>query len=193
MKLISCHIENFGRLRNFDHAFEDGLNLFLRENGWGKSTLAAFLCAMFYGMPGTRRRAAGENDRVKYRPWQGGTFGGKILFESGGHIYELTRIFGKKESEDVFDLRDAETNLPDFRFSARIGEELFGLDRESFRRTVFVGQLDCATRTTDNVNALLADLAEQTGDLGGYEDAMKRLTDAANRLTPKRRARLSPE
>ena len=187
MKLISCHIENFGRLRNFDHTFEDGLNLFLRENGWGKSTLAAFLCAMFYGMPGTRRRAAGENDRVIYRPWQGGTFGGKILFESGGHVYELTRIFGKKESEDVFDLRDAETNLPDFRFSARIGEELFGLDRESFRRTVFVGQLDCATRTTDNVNALLADLAEQTGDLGGYEDAMKRLTDAANRLTPKRR------
>ena len=187
MKLISCHIENFGRLRNFDHTFEGGLNLFLRENGWGKSTLAAFLCAMFYGMPGTRRRAAGENDRVKYRPWQGGTFGGKILFESGGHVYELTRIFGTKESEDVFDLRDAETNLPDFRFSARIGEELFGLDRESFRRTVFVGQLDCATRATDNVNALLADLAEQTGDLGGYEDAMKRLTDAANRLTPKRR------
>lgn len=187
MKLISCHIENFGRLRNYDHTFESGLNLFLHENGWGKSTLAAFLCAMFYGMPGTRRRAAGENDRVKYRPWQGGTFGGKILFESGGHIYEMTRIFGKKESEDVFDLRDTETNLPDFRFSARIGEELFGLDRESFRRTVFVGQLDCATRATDNVNALLADLAEQTGDLGSYEDAMKRLTDAANRLTPKRR------
>ena len=37
MKLISCHIENFGKLRNFDYDFSSGLSEILQENGWGKS------------------------------------------------------------------------------------------------------------------------------------------------------------
>ena len=49
MKLISCHIENFGKLSDLRVDFVDGINLFHEMNGWGKSTLAAFLRVMFYG------------------------------------------------------------------------------------------------------------------------------------------------
>ena len=188
MKLISCHIENFGHLRNYDHIFAEGLNVFLHENGWGKSTLASFLCAMFYGMPGARKRKTVENEREKFRPWQGGTYGGRLLFETDGRIYEMIRTFGRRASEDTFELRDAETNLPDFAFSSAIGQELFALDRESFLRTAMTGQQDCTSYATDSIQALLADLSGQTGDLGNYDDAMKRLSDAAAALTPKRRS-----
>ena len=50
MRLISCYIEGFGKLRKLEIKFEDGLNCFVKENGWGKSTFAAFLRVMFYGL-----------------------------------------------------------------------------------------------------------------------------------------------
>ena len=56
MKLISCRIENFGKLRDFTYHFEDGLSVLFAENGWGKSTFAAFLKVMFYGFDGDNRR-----------------------------------------------------------------------------------------------------------------------------------------
>ena len=197
MKLISCHVENFGRLHDFDYVFSDEVNVICKENGWGKSTFAAFLLAMFYGLPGkgkTGRASFGanaafmRNARAAYRPWQGGVFGGQLVFEAGGRAYEMTRIFGDREAQDEFDLRDFETNLPSFDYSKNVGKELFMLDRESFLRTVFTSQQDCVTETTDDINALVADLAENAGDMESYEGAQKRLKDAANRLTPDRAA-----
>ena len=59
MKLISCHIENFGKLHNYSVDFSDGANMVCEENGWGKSTFAAFVRAMFYGLEGDRKRDIG--------------------------------------------------------------------------------------------------------------------------------------
>ena len=197
MKLISCHIENFGHLRNFDYVFSDGINVICRENGWGKSTFAAFLLAMFYGLPskGKKRQAVSsgsrlplQNARSACRPWQGGVFGGQLIFEAGGRTYEITRVFGDREGEDEFDLRDPDTNLPCFDYTKEIGKELFLLDRESFLRTVFTSQQDCLTEATDDVNALITNLAEYAGDMESYEAAQKRLKEACSRLTPKRAA-----
>ena len=195
MRLISCHVENFGCLHEFDYIFTDGVNVICRENGWGKSTFAAFLLAMFYGLPskGKRGKTLSEeagfsamNARAAYRPWQGGVFGGQLVFEAGGRIYEAARLFGERESQDEFDLRDLETNLPSFDYSPDLGKELFRVDRESFVRTVFTAQQDCRTRPTDDVNALITDLARNAGDMESYAFAQKRLKEAANRLTPRR-------
>lgn len=186
MKLISCHIENFGRLHRLDCSFSDGLNMICRENGWGKSTFAAFLCAMLYGLPAARKKSPEENERHRYRPWQGGAYGGRLTFEAYGKRYEITRMFGSRESEDEFELRDLDTNIPCFDYSTGIGEEIFCMDRDSFVRTVYTRQQDCVTAVTDDINALIGNLTDTAGDMGCYEDAMKRLHEAANRLSPKR-------
>ena len=186
MKLISCHIENFGRLHRLDCSFSDGLNMICRENGWGKSTFAAFLCAMLYGLPAARKKSPEDNERHRYRPWQGGAYGGRLTFEAYGKRYEITRMFGSRESEDEFELRDLDTNIPCFDYSTGIGEELFCMDRDSFVRTVYTRQQDCVTAATDDINALIGNLTDTAGDMGCYEDAMKRLHEAANRLSPKR-------
>ena len=47
MKLISCYITGFGRIEDYKYEFGDGLNAFLEDNGWGKSTFCAFIKAMF--------------------------------------------------------------------------------------------------------------------------------------------------
>ena len=51
MKLISLYIENFGCLHQYDLEFRDGLTVIREPNGFGKTTLAEFIRAMFYGFP----------------------------------------------------------------------------------------------------------------------------------------------
>ena len=78
MKLISCHIDNFGKLSDFDYEFNDSVNVICEENGWGKSTLSAFLRVMLYGFENEIARDSFKCERKRYKPWGGGVYGGKI-------------------------------------------------------------------------------------------------------------------
>lgn len=186
MKILSCHIENFGKLHDCTLDFSDGLNTFCAENGWGKSTFAAFVRAMFYGLEGERKKSLEENERKRYKPWQGGVFGGQLVFETEGKTYQISRIFGSKDADDEFELRDAKTNLISKDYSNKIGEELFKINRESFMRTIFMGQNDFATNATDDINAKIGNLTDNSNDLSNFDKAHVRLTELLNRLTPRR-------
>ena len=183
MKLLKCHVENFGRLHDYEYTFTEGVNYICQDNGWGKSTFAAFIRAMFYGLDGERKRSLEENERKRYAPWQGGAFGGSLDFEVQGKRYRITRMF---DSETPFELRDLDTNLPSADFSEAIGEELFGIDRNSFLRTAFISQRDCETVATDDIHAKIGNLSDVTDDINQYENAFERLTRVSNELTPKR-------
>lgn len=187
MKLISCYIENFGKLTNFSYDFDANLNVFCHENGWGKSTFAAFIRAMFYGLEGSGKRSITENERKKYKPWQGGVFGGKLQFEINGKEYVVTRSFADKESSDEFELREASTNLISNDYSERLGEEIFNIDRKSFIRTAFIGQGECESEATDDINAKVSNLTDDTNDINNYEVAINKITGLLNSLTPSRK------
>ena len=197
MRLLNCHIENFGKLHDFDLAFTDGLNVICRENGWGKSTLAAFLKAMLYGLDGDKKRDIDQNERRKFKPWQGGIFGGRLDFEAGDKQYSVTRLFGDTPAKDSFELRDRKTNLISGDYSERLGEELFRLNSASFYRSIFIGQSDCSTAPTDDIHAKIGNLADNTGDLNSFEAADSRLAKQISRISPKLRTgslhRLSEE
>lgn len=186
MRLISCHIENFGKLSDYTVEFEKKQNIICQENGWGKSTFAAFIRAMFYGLEGERKRNLEENERKRYKPWQGGVFGGKLTFEVNEKRYVITRIFGEKEQNDEFELRDADTNLISTDYTCNIGEEIFKINRASFVRTVFIGQNEVETSSTDDINAKIGNLSDSANDLKCYEYANAKLTELINGLTPRR-------
>lgn len=187
MQLIHCHIENFGKLSDVSMDFESSVNTILRENGWGKSTLAAFIKAMFYGLEGSRKKSTAENERRKYQPWQKGHFGGSISFSARGKSYTVTREFGKKEAEDTFSLTDNRTGLPSTDFSEQIGEELFRVDSESFRRTIMIRQEDAAyAGTTAGISAKIGNLTENTDDMNNFDTADARLRDVLNSMSPTR-------
>ncbi|MCC8029472.1 MAG: AAA family ATPase [Lachnospiraceae bacterium] len=187
MRLILCHIENFGKLHDLTIEFQRECHVLSKPNGWGKSTLAAFLRVMFFGFEGETKRNGFENERRRYRPWQGGTYGGSVTFETGGKTFTVTRIFSDKKANDSFELRDARTNLPAADFSENLGEELFHINSESFRRTVFIGQNDCETHATDSINAKLSNFTDTMNDLDSYEKAFGALQEVLNRLNPRRK------
>lgn len=83
-------------------------------------------------------------------------------------------------------LETPETNLLSKDYSKKIGEEIFQINRESFMRTIFIGQSDCKTSPTDDINAKIGNLADHANDLNHFEEADKKLKEILNSLTPER-------
>ncbi len=186
MKLISLYIENFGGLNRYSLNFEDGLTVVQQPNGFGKTTLAEFIRAMFYGFP-RKAKTLDKSRRQKYTPWQGGKFGGNLVFEYQGTRYRIERTFGATPRGDSFTLIDLNTNKKSSRFSENIGLELFRLDSDSFERSTYMPQLhDLTSLTTDGIQAKLGDLVEDTGDIGNYEKAVTALKTARSAFIPYR-------
>ena len=186
MRIISCHIDNFGKLHNYDVCFSD-LTEVIEKNGWGKSTLAQFIKAMFYGLSGNARKSITDNEFVHYTPWSNESFTGRLVFETNGRTYIIIRDFsyGKK---GFFELRDAITNKISTDYSEKIGEELFGMDRESFERTVFINESSkVLLGATNDINAHIGNLSSAIDDINNYDVAEENLNDYLNKMSPTRK------
>ena len=167
--------------------FEDGINTFVQDNGWGKSTLAAFIRVMLYGFDGEAKRNDIENERRRYRPWSGAAYGGELVFESRGRNYRVQRTFGAKKSDDKCVIYDEATHAVTGRFTDKLGEELFHVDSASFVRSMYIGQDDCRTWATDGISAKLGNIADSTDDISNYENARQILKNVINRQSPTKR------
>ena len=176
MKLIECYIENFGKLSDFKYEFSDGLNTIKQDNGYGKTTLTVFIKAMLFGLDDTRRSSLDCNDRKHYLPWGNGRCGGSLTFETCGKKYRIERSFAAKASEDSFALYDLKTGRPSEDFSARVGEELFGIDQDGFLRTVFLSEANLSGKNENkSISAKLSDLVGCDGDIGVMDEAIELL------------------
>lgn len=185
MKLIRAHVFNFGKFHEYDIDFNDGLNPFMFENGWGKTTLAVFIKAMFYGMVHTNSKDLSKNEKLRYFPWQGGTYGGKLEFSNQGKKYEVSRTFSKRVGEDTFVLRNLETNMISNDFQAEnLGEKLFGVSRYTYERSIHV-TLDHAPAGSGDISAKLNNLVEDA-DVSNFDKAIESLSDNAKKLKPSR-------
>ena len=190
MKLVSCYIDHFGKISDFTHDFSDGFNGILQDNGWGKTTFSVFLKAMFYGMeysPNTKKKLL---ERNHYMPWDGGTFGGNLVFEIDGKKYRVERTFGKTDKDDTFGLFDVATGAASSDFSENLGEELFQVDCESFMKSVYVPQQLLATTMTDSLNAKMGNLASAKDDISNFDKALKAVNDAKTEYT--RNSKINP-
>ncbi|MBR7099176.1 MAG: AAA family ATPase [Clostridia bacterium] len=174
MKLLRLEIENFGKLCGYSLELSDGLNTVCEPNGFGKSTVAAFIKAMLYGLPASTKRNLDKNERKKYTPWQGGSYGGSLEFESDLGRFRIERFFAAKEANDEFRLFDLSNHKPSDAYSSDVGIELFGIDAEGFARSAFLSQNDM-DNTDENVTvtAKLTGLLEDVNDMGSYDAAME--------------------
>lgn len=175
MRILSLHIENFGKFSNFDINFSDKINQFVYENGWGKSTLCAFIKAMFYGMEAKGRKKDFQSERSKFEPWQGGNYGGSLTIEVKEKKYQIFRQFGKTPEEDSFQLFDLNSNKITNDYSESIGTQLFGVGAETFVISAFFGQNDLSSSSTDEMVSNLAGIEKYKNDGEKTDFAIKLL------------------
>ncbi len=187
MKLLKLHIDNFGTLRNYDYTFHEGLNVFREDNGWGKSTMAAFLKAMLYGFGTKRSRDITENERKRYLPWQGGTYGGSLDFEAGGVQYRVFRTFGDTPAKDKTRIINLDSGATARINPDKLGESLFGLDANAFRRSIYIRQNGLEIEdAVGSLHARLNALVSQANDAGAFDGAVELLTNQIKQYVPLR-------
>lgn len=171
MEFIEAKIENFGKFHEKKFVFESGLNSFLQENGWGKTTFCVFLKAMLYGMEQTSSKDLEKNERMKYFPWQKGIFGGSLTFKVNKKLYRVSRFFAEKKSGDTFELIDLQTNKFSNDFTENLGEELFYINKNSFERTILFF-LNKKVESSSDLSSKLNNLIEDNEE-SNFENAIK--------------------
>lgn len=178
MKLVSCYVSSFGKLKDFSYDFTGGLNTVKEDNGWGKSTLATFTKAMFYGLDGSAKRTISENERKKYKPWNSTeTFGGSINFEWGGKEFKIERFFGNKETDDTLRLYDVKTGKS-FTNTEDLGKRIFEIDEEGFLSTTYFSQKDFEIKSNTSITAKFNSLCE-ADDADSFDSALSKITQKA--------------
>ena len=142
MKLLRCYVKAFGGLKDYKVDFNEGLNVFKEDNGFGKSTLTYFIKSMFYGLNNDKKRSINENERAHFKPWNwSGTFGGYLDFEYKGTEFRIERSFGAKEGEDSLLLVNLKTGKTNSNFDD-LGSKIFGIDEAGFFSTAYFSEKD---------------------------------------------------
>ena len=96
MKFSEIKVNSYGKLKNKQIKFEDGINVIYGDNEAGKSTLLNFLVNMLYGSSKNKKGKV-YSDFDKYKPWDSDEFSGKINYKlDNGEQFEIFREFSKK-------------------------------------------------------------------------------------------------
>ena len=87
----------FGTLHNATMQFRSGMNLRTLPNEAGKSTWAAFLVAMFYGVPTNERPSKNAIPaKTRYQPWSGEPMEGVMELSWQGRPLRISRTSSQR-------------------------------------------------------------------------------------------------
>lgn len=178
MKIVSLSVKSFGKLNNVNLNFKDGINVISNVNGFGKTTMAAFIRAMLYGF--TYGRAKGATDASHYAPWGSDEkFGGSMTVEHDGETYRIERFFGKSARSEQLAVTNVKNNK-ELNLSVSVGEFFLGLTADSYDRSAYFPQEAVELSSNDNFETKLANLV-QNSDVD-YDKVQKQLRDYRREL-----------
>lgn len=190
------NIEGFGKFSNYKYTFNDGLNYFNEENGWGKTTISNFLYMMLYDIANSRIKA--DKDLVKqYCPLENKKiYKGSMKFEFNNKEYTIIKDFNNKEVQ----ILDSNSNplvndCKIFKDFNAIGETIFSLDASSFKKTVFIDN-DSLNAKYDKDDSLKTRILKEIGsisDVKGYENIIEELDEKIKKYAPTGKSSLAKE
>lgn len=184
MKLLKCHIVGFGNWKNKTIEFQDGLTSVCEKNGFGKSSLASFIRAMFYGL---ERVTKANNERKRALPFDGSPCGGSLDFEWEGNQYSIERSFiGKTPKDDT--LICYKNGIETKELGEIPGNVVFGLDLDSFNRTIFISPTDLEISSSETLNAKMSHFVEGSSDGCDFSSVKESLEELKKKYKPQKSA-----
>ncbi len=191
MKLISCYLENFGCFNQKEFNFDGNLTVVNQENGYGKSTLVAFIKAMFYGLDSYRDNYKREEplpERLHYYPFTGGDFGGNLVFSYNNKEFKIERFFAPK-SETGDSLKVYSNGVQTYELGDDIGRTVFGVDKASFERLAFISSDEIEIKSTSSINLKLNEFLNGNDFDVSLDDAISKLDQTAKEYKKSRTSR----
>ena len=138
-------IKSFGLITDMTLEFSEKVNVIEGQNEAGKSTIAAFIKYMLYGFDGVDTPDA-VSERQKRINWETGTAEGSMYVRVKDKRYLITRstvpseISERTSYKEEASIVDLETGTPAFG-KLNAGDVFFGVDRDLFENTAFIGQI----------------------------------------------------
>lgn len=186
-------ILGFGAISAPEHPFEfahDRLNLVIGDNEAGKTTLAEAVYAALYGLNTHRgRKHTPLSHQAAWRPLGGGSEFGVIveIADGDGDTLEARWNF-EKGSLTVIDQTTGRDRTSEFKTSAKasgIGEALFDLSAEEFRKVCYIAQGDVSNENSvQGIQSLVQRFAaSESGEKGTVGDAVKILNNAIQKYS----------
>ncbi len=188
MKLTKIEIEQFGGLKNYSLTFTGGPLYIYGENEAGKSTICAFIAAMFYGLAGKVRNGGLKGDsRNLYMPWGETYMAGTVYFTAEGKDYVLKRRFGRTTKGDRISLLSAEDWQEIAIDKDELGQRFLGVGEDAFRKTLFISQLGAAFEKgkEDELVSRLSNLEQGGEEDTSVQKALEELEKAQHGLLSK--------
>ena len=169
---------SFGRLEGEELTLSPGLNVIEAPNESGKSTWAAFLRAMLYGIPTAQRAKNGLlPDKQRYQPWSGAPMAGSVDLSWQGKEITLRRTSPGRalpmgDAEAVY--TGTEERVPELRAGVP-GEILLGVTEPVFRRSAFISGADMALDANSELEKRITRLVTSGEERSSYTEADERL------------------
>ena len=166
MRIRELYLKNFGKFSEQHFYIQNGIQVIYGENEFGKSTLHAFIRAMFFGMERGRGRAAGKDASSRFEPWENPNYyAGVMRFECGGRNFRLERSFDRisKHASLICEDDGEELSVEDGDLDMLLG----GITPSEFDSTVSVGQL--MARPGQELSETLKNYAANYYETGGGE------------------------
>ena len=181
---------SFGRLDGAELELHSGLNVIEAPNESGKSTWAAFLRAMLYGVSTSDRVRNGVlPDRMRYQPWSGAPMAGLAELRWREKDITLRRVSpggGKPMGNAEAVYTGTEERVPELRAGVP-GEIILGVPEAVFRRSAFISGADMALDANSELEKKITRLVTSGEERSSYTEADERL----RRWQRKRRWRTS--
>lgn len=167
---------NFGNLYGKKFAFSEGLCHSVLPNGWGKSTLCAFLRVMLYGLNTAKRdTAAALSDKTHYLPQGTGSMYGRMTVRYGGRELVVTRSTGRGGPMQEFDAFYADTGEKcNFLNAKNCGEQLLGMGEDAFLSSAFIDGTELQ-RSSEELRERMLSMAQAGDTRGRAAEALRTL------------------
>ncbi|MBP1736671.1 MAG: hypothetical protein H6Q60_552 [Oscillospiraceae bacterium] len=181
--IIKRMCATFGTLEQATLELHEGLNIIEAPNESGKSTWAAFLRAMLFGI-NTRERDKKNTIAEKnlYQPWSGAPMEGTLELVWQGREITLRRYRKGSVPFGGFDAVYTASGAPIPGLTAEnVGETLLGVGREVYERSAFVGQSSLVIDQTAELESRIAALASSGQEDVSFSQTQKRLREWQNR------------
>ncbi|MBQ9520618.1 MAG: AAA family ATPase [Acholeplasmatales bacterium] len=178
MRIIKCHITNFGCYSDKTFDFSVKLNPYCLDNGKGKTTLATFIKAMFYSL---EKSSTKSYERKHYKPYSGGVYGGSLEIELDNKKYRIERTFGDSPTKDTLKIYNGngelqttflskQVSLLQGENSSLLGELILGINVASFLRCNFISSNDLDFSSNESIKMKIGNIVIDREHENSFED-----------------------
>ncbi len=179
MYIEKIAIESFGSLSSVSYDLTSGVNILRGNNESGKSTIAAFIKFIFYGLSG-KLPDQSMTEKTRYTNWDHGISGGYLVVNDNGKRYRIERRVtpaAKAVGKEKIKIVDLESGAEVLK-GVSPGEHFFGVTEEVFSQSAFSAQGSGSLVDAEKMNNAIDNILFSGNESVSVKTALKKLDEA---------------